>query len=148
MSLEEFNNVVEMLTSETPKSILKVIRRDPTGDERIVPYLKSLLNDLTPCMIDIKPSIYAELRFLAAEALEAEYNILKLNEKVNFADFIFPIQAGDLIRLAEEAGISLQDNLIGDSRFIEAFEKLRERGELPCSNSSGAPKNQVLSIVS
>jgi hypothetical protein len=87
-------------------SMLRVLRRSDRADERVLPYIEELLNDLTPCMIDFKPIRFSEIRFLAGQALETQRRLLGIEKPVDFSGFVQQIPAGQLFLLADEMSIS------------------------------------------
>lgn len=115
-------------------SMLRVLRRSDRADKRVLPYIEELLNDLTPCMIDIKPICFSEIRYLAGQALETQRRLLGIDKPVDFSGFVQQIEAGDLLLLAEEMNVP-SNNF--KEKFPEVFEKLRNMGKLPIANEIG-----------
>lgn len=112
-------------------SILKVLRQSDRADEQVLPHIEELLNDLTPCMIDVKPIRFSEIRFLAGQALKTQRRLLGMDKPVDFSGFVQQIPAGQRLLLADEMSI-LSDEF--DENYPEVFAKLREMGKLPIAN--------------
>jgi hypothetical protein len=133
----DLSYIVNSLHSPETKdrvSMLRVLRLSDRADERVLPYIEELLNDLTPCMIDIKPIRFSETRFLAGQALETQRRLLGIDKPVDFSGFVQQIESGDLSLLAKEMNIScsnFKDN------FPEVFKKLRGMEKLPLANEIG-----------
>jgi hypothetical protein len=123
-------------------SILKVLRRSDRADEQVLPHREELLNDLTPCMIDVKPIRFAEIRYLAAQALKAQHRLLGINKSVDFSGFIHEMIAGYLIGLAKESNIQYSNF---QEEYPEIFEKLRAMGKLPIADETGYGCPEALS---
>jgi hypothetical protein len=124
-------------------SILKVLCRSDRADEQVLPHIEELLNDLTPCMIDVKPICFSEIRFLAGQALKRQRRLLGIEKPVNFSGFIHQIEAGDLLLLAEEMNISSHNF---QETFPEVFEKLRDLGKLALCDKEGYPEGFLSSL--
>lgn len=141
-ALERRINRLRSPETGTRFGTLKALRRSDTADERILPYIEELLNDTTPCMIDVKLIRFAEIRYLAAQALKAQHRSLGINKSVDFSGFIHEMRAGYLIGLAEESNIQYSDF---QEEYPEIFEKLRAMGKLPIADETGYGCPEALS---
>jgi hypothetical protein len=95
----DLSYIVNSLHSPETKdrvSMLRVLRLSDRADERVLPYIEELLNDLTPCMIDIKPIRFSETRFLAGQALETQRRLLGIDKPVDFSGFVQQIESGEI----------------------------------------------------
>jgi hypothetical protein len=123
-------------------SILKVLRRSDRADEEVLPHIEELLNDLTPCMIDVKPIRFSEIRYLAGQALETQRRLLGIDKPVNFSGFVQQMIAGYLIGLAKESNIQYSNF---QEEYPEIFEKLRAMEKLPIADETGYGCPEALS---
>jgi hypothetical protein len=108
---------------------LRNLARSPTGDSRVQPVLEKLLNDVTPCLLQI-PYRFGELRLLAAQALVAERRAAGDDRPVRLRT-IAPLTADELEQTREAAGTrapSRSDNPIENQ--LDLYSVLRERGVL------------------
>lgn len=99
----------------------------PSGDERLLPHVKRLLEDKTPCVVGI-PVRYGEIRWLAAHALAAELKALGRQEPVRLADVVKPIDQEALVDLAQATNIAIGPDSNGP---LNAFAELQARNKLP-----------------
>ncbi|MGB0384030.1 MAG: hypothetical protein ACPGWR_04320 [Ardenticatenaceae bacterium] len=130
LSNSEFSELIEDMSSEDlflRASTLQVLRDSPSADERVVPYLESLLDDKTPTLIGI-PFIYAEIRWLAAHALAAERAALGINQPVELQNVVGPIYTKHIIEAQQLANIDLRGGVEG---MLESFAIVRDMGYLP-----------------
>lgn len=112
---EEFTEIVKRLTGDDSflqVAALEDLRDFPSEDQRILPYLESLLYDKSPCLIAI-PFVYTEIRWLAAHALAAERAALGIREAVNLPNVLKPIDQSDYAKALEAANIMGQRGLEG-----------------------------------
>jgi len=130
LSNSEFSELIEDMSSEDlflRASTLQVLRDYPSADERVLPYLESLLNDKTPCLVGI-PFLYAEIRWLAAHALAAERAALGINQPVQLQNVVGPIYTKHIIEAQHLANIDGRGGLDG---VLESFAIVRDMGYLP-----------------
>jgi hypothetical protein len=105
---------------------LRVLARNPGGDPRLLPQLRELLADRTVTVLWI-PFEYGEVRWMAAEALAAEYRAAGIDEPVVLDDAPYPLDSGSINALANKAGVDLK----GVPGAAHRFAALRDRGLLP-----------------
>jgi hypothetical protein len=108
---------------------LRNLSRSPTRDSRVQPVLEKLLNDVTPCLLQI-PYRFGELRLLAAQALMAERRATGDNRPVRLRA-IAPLTADELEQTREAAGTrapSRSNDPIENQ--LDLYSVLRERGVL------------------
>jgi hypothetical protein len=132
--LSSLINALHSSETATKVAALHVLRRSDRADERVLPHIEELLNDLTPCMIDVKPIRFSEIRFLAGQALKTQRRLLGIDKPVDFSGFVQQIPAGQLLLLADEMSISSDEF---EENYPEVFEKLRDMGKLPIANEIG-----------
>jgi hypothetical protein len=132
--LSSLINALHSSETATKVAALHVLRRSDKADERVLPHIEALLNDLTPCMIDVKPIRFSEIRFLAGQALGTQRRLLGIDKPVDFSGFVQQIESGDLSLLAKEMNISCSNF---KENFPKVFEKLRDMGKLPIANEIG-----------
>ncbi|MBI4854297.1 MAG: hypothetical protein HY819_21060 [Acidobacteria bacterium] len=106
---------------------LRTLIDSPCEDERIVPYLESLLNDRSPCLIGI-PYHFGEIRWLAANALANERAILGIKEPVRLLKVAKPLSADEVAHAERVARLKI--NSSGVDGLVESFGELNRRGFL------------------
>lgn len=122
---DDFQFVVDSLANlEDRPTVLRALALSPLGDVRIIPYLKSYLSDRTICVVSI-PYKYGETRLLAAGALHAEYEVLKIEDSIVLTDVVQPLDESQISRLARDA------ELLGGGDILETIEELRVLQRLP-----------------
>lgn len=136
LSDEDFAYEAESLQSADLSRLvsrLKGIRRTPSGDVRVLPYLEALLDDRRACLVSI-PYTYGEVRWLAAYALAAERAAAGIAAPVRLERVAAPLDT-EKVFAAEQAashgepgGLSKQGGVEG---VLEVFDALRQRGDLP-----------------
>ncbi len=96
-------------------------------DPRLLSHLEALLEDRTPCAFG-RPRRLTEIRWLAAQALAAEYRAQGLRRPISLAeDTVTPVPAQDLVARANLP----KEVLLDLPRLCRIFVELREQGELP-----------------
>lgn len=125
---EEFRFFVDALKEPVHELAitLRSLKQSSYPEERIIPYLKELLDNRAPCKTQI-PYRYGEIRWLAAGALRRVYDALDIRETIVLRDV--PVsQTGDQIgELVWELGV--HDEWL-HLTSEECFERLREMGRL------------------
>jgi len=126
---EEFRYFVDALEGSVNELAitLRSLKQSSYPEERIIPYLKELLDNRAPCKTQI-PYRYGEIRWLAAGALRRVYDALDIRETIVLRDV--PVsQTGDQIsELVWELGV--HDEWL-HLTSEDCFERLREMGRLP-----------------
>ncbi|GEM_PF-2125581 len=127
---EELAETIRYLNHPEPQEraiMLVALWNWPSEDPRLLSHLEALLEDRTPCAFG-RPRRLTEIRWLAAQALAAEYRAQGLRRSIPLAeDTVAPVPAQDLVaraNLPEEALLDL-------SLLCRIFVELRDRGELP-----------------
>lgn len=111
-------------------AMLAVLRDNPTGDARLLPPIEALLADTTPCLMQVKPFVFCEVRWLAAHALAAERAARGIGVPVEI-DGVVPPVAGDDIPTVEPEAYAGGRRRAGVEGHLEAFALAREWGLLP-----------------
>jgi SNF2 family DNA or RNA helicase len=127
---KEIQELIEDLSSPDVSirvATLKTLCQDPSQDERVLPYLESLLGDTTPCIVML-PYRFGEIRWLAAKALVAERAALEYSEPVRLHNVVKPFDTEEARVLAASAGIKSRGGVEG---VLETLTILREMGKLP-----------------
>lgn len=127
---EDFTGVVQNLTSHD--SSLRAIALEnlwqvPSGDYRVIPYIKALLSDKTLCLLGI-PYIFGEVRWLAAKALVAERERQGIPEGVQLQNVVQPLTMKEYAQARRTAQIALKGGIEG---VVENLAILRDKGYLP-----------------
>jgi len=130
LTQEDFAGLVQNLTSHDQE--LRVIALEnlwqfPSGDVRVIPYIKALLSDKTLCLLGI-PYIFGEVRWLAAKALVAELQMQGIPEGVQLQNVVQPLTMKEYAQARRTAQIALKGGLSG---VVENLVVLREKGYLP-----------------
>ncbi len=110
--------------------VLQNLARSPTGDPRVSAALIPLLEDTTPCLLQI-PYRFGEVRLLAGAALAAEHWASGAREAVRLHSLV-PLTADELERMRREANVEAppyRGNSI--EQQIELLALLRARAVLP-----------------
>ena len=100
---------------------------DPFADARLLPYLQPLLQDTTPCMVSI-PFEFAELRWVAINALIAEQNACGVFDDFHINGVTIPYDSQELSQVAKRAGYIGKGS--GVSGQIDEFAAMRAQGFL------------------
>jgi hypothetical protein len=127
----DVDTILQRLCSAEAKKragALQALERDPTGDARVRSEVERLLDDTTILMVGV-PIIYADVRFLAAEALAAERKKAGIREVVHFDQIGWPLTPQELADATRAAGIPFGRG--GNEGDIERFRALRAAGKLP-----------------
>ena len=130
LTSEEFPEIIEDLTGDDTamkSALLKVLWERPSADARILPYLSRLLYDKSPCLLSI-PSLFGEIRWLAAHALAAERAALGIQKPVCLRQIVQPLETGDIVRAEYAAGIEARGGVDG---LLHNFGILNDMGYLP-----------------
>lgn len=123
-----FNDIVNRLRDpQRIESTLQVLQASPSGDRRIIPYLKELLTDTTLCIVSV-PYRYGEIRWLAAYALRSESRASGLAETITLADVVRPLDFNEVATLARNAGVWTDPPFPG---ALDTVERLRKLGKVP-----------------
>lgn len=126
LSDEDLAYTLEALTGDDAERCaiaLRVLSDAPAGDERLLAPIEALLDDRRPCLIQI-PFVYAEIRWLAAQALAAERGLLGIDAPVHL-EAIEPLTTNALAEAEERAGVR------GHGSALERFAQLQEIEALP-----------------
>lgn len=129
-SESELTETIKALEDPSPlerAGMLKALWAWPAEDERLWPVLETLLDDGAPCFFGT-PMRFAEIRWLAAQALAAEYRVRNLRRKVVLQDAIQPLTFEELCELGEGQEIALPESR--DDALV-LFAKLSEQDLLP-----------------
>lgn len=127
---EELLELMEDLQSRdlsVRTSTLKALRIYPSEDVRVFPYLEALLKDETPCLVMI-PYRFGEVRWLAAQALSAEYRKLGIEKTILLKNIPRPLDTEELTTLMDKKGETMKGGIDG---ALDAFSRLRKAGYLP-----------------
>ncbi|GEM31420.1 hypothetical protein NN3_24270 [Nocardia neocaledoniensis NBRC 108232] len=106
---------------------LRTLKKSTNPDARLIPYVKALLDNRTPCKTQI-PYRYGEIRWLAAGTLRRIYDAVGIRETIVLRNV--PVtQSGDqLDELSWESG---NNEVWLHLSFEERFKRLRDMGKLP-----------------
>jgi hypothetical protein len=107
MDEETYNWMAEVLTCNDARRkaiALKIIMEQPSADPRQLPYIEALLDDRTPCIICI-PYHYAEVRWMAAQALAAVRQACGIEERVRVEGVVLPLNTDELSQAASNSGL-------------------------------------------
>lgn len=129
---DELQEVADALISDDAKRrarLLKIIANDPFKDERILPYIEKFIDDQTPCLIMI-PYRFAEIRYLAAKAFNAEREVLGLGKCGRTLEVVRPMDTEELIRITDQH-IAESSNKPGPDGLLEDLMTLNELNVLP-----------------
>ena len=130
LTTEEFPEIIEDLIGSDVSmkaALLRVLWQHPSADERILPYLSRLLYDKSPCLLSI-PSLFGEIRWLAAHALAAERAVLGIQKPVCLRQVVKPLDTGGIVRAEYAAGIKPRGGVDG---LLVNFAILNDMGYLP-----------------
>lgn len=130
LTKQEFVGVVEHLTGDDLSlrvAALKDLWHYPSSDERILPYLEQFLHDKTTCII-ARPYLFAEVRWLAANALAAERKALAIDQVVELQHVVRPLDMRTYNKARKAANISFR---VGVEGVLENLSILRDMGYLP-----------------
>ncbi|MBI3957903.1 MAG: hypothetical protein HY328_03760 [Chloroflexi bacterium] len=108
-------------------AMLKALWAWPSQDERLLPHIAGLLNDESPCIFGT-PLRMAEVRWLAARVIFAEFKAQQRQESVRLEGAIKPLKDDELAALAKRAGIDCDSTL---PALLSAFAELQRLGQLP-----------------
>lgn len=125
----ELVETVKSLQHADPKeraAMLKALWAWPARDKRLWPHLEALLQDTSPCMFGTPPR-FAEIRWLAAQALAADYRASSLQRTIRLRQVVVPLTAEELLRAAHEAGLVVTD---AQDSILAAFATLQRTGKL------------------
>jgi hypothetical protein len=101
----------------------------PGADPRVLPYLEPLLTDTTPCCIALPPH-YAELRWMAAQAMASELNACGIRDNRVLEGLVLPLSERELIAAAMQAGIA-------DPKWFETFDRDNLEACIPTLRDAG-----------
>jgi hypothetical protein len=125
----ELNKIIDMLNGslDDVHKVIEELYFEPTGDERIWPYLEAHLDNRTPIMLGTNSHKiwYGELRWKVAETLGKERRKAGIDEILILSSVTKPITGGELGILAREAGI------IEAESALDLLAKLIEMGKVP-----------------
>lgn len=130
LSDDEFHEMIEDLHSQEISmrvAALKNLRRHPSEDLRVLPYLEALLDDTTPCIVML-PYRFGEIRWLAAYALAAERAALGIKEPVRLQGVVQPLSTDEYEAIHRAVGIEVKGGVEG---VLKGMHTLREMGQLP-----------------
>ena len=130
LTQEDFTGIVQNLTSHDPSLraiALENLWQFPSGDVKIIPYIKALLSDKTLCLLGI-PYIFGEVRWLAAKALIAERERQGIPEGVQLQKVVQPLTMKEYAQARRTAQIALKGGIEG---VVENLVILRSKGYLP-----------------
>lgn len=130
MTDEEFAEMLADLHSDDRRlqtALLQTLMMSPTGDPRFLPELEPLLEDRSPCLVQI-PYLFGELRWLAAHALAAERAACGVAEPVRVLGVAVPLSTDELGGLERAAGLRGRGGVDGR---LEMFGKLNKLGKVP-----------------
>jgi HEAT repeat protein len=139
LTQEDFTGIVQNLTShdqELRAIALENLWQFPSGDVKIIPYIKALLRDKTLCLLGI-PYIFGEIRWLAAKALIAERERQGIPEGVQLQNVVQPLTMKEYAQARRTAQIALKGGIEG---VVENLIILRDKGYLPMINLHLWPK--------
>ncbi|MBX3054625.1 MAG: hypothetical protein KF753_24355 [Caldilineaceae bacterium] len=108
-------------------AMLKALWAWPSQDDRLLPYLRGLLNDTAPCIFG-SPMRFGEIRWLAAQVIFAEFKARQRKESVWLEDAVRPLNGDELTALAASAGIDCDSSL---PSLLAAFTELHRQNQLP-----------------
>jgi hypothetical protein len=133
VSMRDVDAVLERLRSPEPDArkraaTLESLERNPTGDPRVLAEIERLLDDTAVTIIQI-PLKYAEVRFMAAEALAAERGRAGIRGVVHFDQIAWPLTPQKIADATRAAGLPFGGG--GVEGDLERFRSLREAGKLP-----------------
>jgi len=100
----------------------------PLADPRLLARAEELLNDTTPCLLQI-PYEFGEVRWRAAQTVAALRAVLGKRDPVELRDAPVSISARKLSQLADQHGVTSTQR--GNDAMLDYFAQLRERGLLP-----------------
>ncbi len=126
----DFTGIVQNLTSHDPSLraiALENLWHFPSGDYRLIPYIKALLSDQTLCLLGI-PYIFGEVRWLAAKALIAERERQGILEGLQLQHVVQPLTMKEYAQARRTAQIALKGGISG---VVENLVILRDKGYLP-----------------
>ncbi len=116
-------------------AMLKALWAWPAQDDRLLPHIRELLDDTTPCVFGT-PMRVGEIRWLAAQVIFAEFKAQKRKESVRLDRAVVPIKSDELIGLAQQAGIATDST---PTALLNAFVKFQELGQLPITTLELVP---------
>jgi hypothetical protein len=114
MDEKDFNWMVRRLTGDDARAkagALKILMEPPIGDPRQLHYIEPLIDDRTPCIICI-PYHYAEVRWMAAQALAAVRQACGIQERVRVEGVVLPLSNAELWAAAREADLPIGMELV------------------------------------
>ncbi|MGB0384997.1 MAG: hypothetical protein ACPGWR_09260 [Ardenticatenaceae bacterium] len=149
MTDQDFSEFVEdMMNGDITlrAASLEALWQRPTGDKRFLPYLEQLLHDKTPCVLGL-PYVFGEIRWLAAQALAAEREVLGITKPVRLQNVVKPIYTAGISQAEQAAGVEFKWGVEG---VLENLAILRDMGYLPmCElNLSPSPKSSLVAAPS
>ena len=100
----------------------------PLADPRLLARAEDLLADTTLCVLEI-PYRFGEVRWRATQAVAALRAALGRLEQVELRDVPVPLTANQVLRLAEEHGVTTTRS--GNEGVLDCLARLRELGLLP-----------------
>jgi len=101
------DEIIENLTSDDLNDIVNMLRMleyQPTGDKRVIPYIKTLLIDDRIHIVGI-PIMYGSIKWLAAQVLRVEQKACGISEPVIIRDAFVPLSQNQLGKLCMESGL-------------------------------------------
>jgi len=108
-------------------AMLKALWAWPSQDNRLLPHIKKMLDDTSPCVFGT-PVYIGEIRWLAAQVIFAEFKTQKRKESIRLTSAVKPLKDDELIRLAQRAGIACDSTR---AALLSAFAELQRLGQLP-----------------
>ena len=111
-------------------SMLKALGKEPTGGAALLPYLEALLEDRTPCLEQVRPFVFCEIRWMAACALAAERRAQGIATPVCIVNIARPIIGDDILDIEPEY-YSKGKRRADIEGHLEAFALASSRGLLP-----------------
>lgn len=88
--------------------MLKALWAWPAQDKRLWPYMEALLEDTSPCFFGSPPR-FAEMRWLAAQALVADYRAQGVKRSVHLPQAVAPVSAEALLAAAHRENLVVAD---------------------------------------
>lgn len=119
---------------------LRAFWKMPSGDPRVLPYLKRLLEDRTPTLLGI-PYIFGEVRWMAAQALTSEREAQGIQIPIILKNVVRPLYTGDIVRAAQKAKVHSEKG--GVEGLLDLLGKLQPTGRLITYDLALSPNPKV-----
>jgi hypothetical protein len=127
---DSINKIIDVLQDAENYScvhVLKMLRVDPTGDIRLLPYLEALLNN-TSITVSGTSFYHGEVRWLAAQALAAEREASGIDESVVLYRVMKFMSQEEITAIAKDANMPSELSHLATTVKIKF---LMEKGKMP-----------------